>query len=67
MTAKNLRLAFLLTLAVSAFVFGQGALIPQQKPSPEYQKLGGLVGNWVSEGAGVDSPLGPAETQSLTI
>ena len=25
------------------------------------------MGNWVSEGMGVDSPLGPAETQSLTL
>ena len=25
------------------------------------------MGNWTSEGAGIDSPFGPAENQSLTI
>ena len=34
---------------------------------PESQKLGGLLGDWNSEGASIDSPFGPAETQSLTI
>ena len=34
---------------------------------PESQKLGGLLGDWNSEGASIDSPFGPAETQSLTV
>jgi hypothetical protein len=49
------------------FGLGQGDLRQPLKPAPEHDQLGGLVGNWTSEGAWIDSPFSPAETQSLTI
>jgi hypothetical protein len=67
MNLKKISGIVLLTLAVAALALAQGVLGKQQKPGPGYQKLAGLVGNWTSEGRGIDSPLGPAETQSLTV
>jgi hypothetical protein len=52
---------------VACLALSLSAFARAQKPGPEYQKMAGLVGNWTSEGQGLDSPFGPAEKQSITI
>lgn len=66
MNKKRAAGVVLLTLAITCLALGQGDL-GQPKPGPEYKQLGGLVGNWTSEGAWIDSPFSPAETQLLTV
>jgi len=67
MNAKRVSGVVILTLAIACLALGQGDPGQPQKPGPEYKQLGGLVGNWTSEGAWIDSPFGRAETQTLAI
>jgi hypothetical protein len=57
----------LLALVLACLALGQGDLRQQKPAGPEYERLGGLVGNWTSEGAWINSPFSAAETQTLVI
>jgi Protein of unknown function (DUF1579) len=61
------RVVLLLVLGVVGLFVGQGASVQAQTSGPDYQKMAGLVGDWTSEGQGIDSPFGPAGTQSIKI
>ena len=57
----------MLILAATCLALGQGTSAQPPKPSPEHQKLAGLVGNWTTEGESTENPFGPAEKWSGTI
>jgi hypothetical protein len=67
MNVKRLSGIVLLTVAFACLALAQGNLGQQKPAGPEYEQLGGLVGNWTSEGAWIHSPFSVAETQTLVI
>lgn len=54
---KKLPVIVLLALTIPCLAIGQDAPTEPPKPGPEHQKLAGLVGDWITEGAASENPF----------
>jgi hypothetical protein len=67
MRKRLLKFFAISTLAMAVVVFGQETTPQSTNPGPEYQKMAGLIGHRKSTGEQIDSPLGSAQTQAISI